>query len=83
MISGFEGYVMRDQAERPDRLLLSLDWTGDAMGERRVSLYMLVPRPVGVGGLADINLRIPRLYEDGGNRAVFAGSYGTWRLYRR
>ncbi len=45
------------------------------------NLYVLVPRPVGAVRAESVFWKYPDMYELGGDRLLYAASFGAWRLF--
>ncbi len=66
-----------------ERLTANLDF--HAGGLRRAykgqNLYVLVPEPAGAARAESVFWKNPDIYALGGDRLLFAASFGTWRLF--
>lgn len=45
------------------------------------NLYVLVPEPIGAVRAESVFWKYPDIYMEGGDRMLFAESFGTWRLF--
>ena len=45
------------------------------------NLYVLVPRPVGQVRAESVFWKYPDIYEQGAERLLYAGTFGSWRLF--
>jgi len=66
-----------------ERLLPNMDLHVGAL--RRAypgqNLYVLVPRPEGIRRAESVFWKHPDIYELGGDRLLYAATFGTWRLF--
>ncbi len=86
VVSGYRGYEVasampgRGRAQLQHVLSFYLDPVLRDTVRRRT--YLLVPEPTGADRWEDINLTIPRLYDEGAPFTVYEKSWNHWRLLR-